>query len=194
MSVEFEGWPSISRLYRDMVVTEKIDGTNAAIVFEQEEGSEFYSTYIQSRKRFITVNSDNFGFASWVAEHETKLWQTLGPGRHFGEWWGSGIQRGYGLQKGERRFSLFNTPRWRDTELFSVPGLFMVPELYVGEFSIDKIEEIKQTLLDEGSEASPGFMSPEGVVIYHTASRTAYKSTYDDCDRGEGGKSWKPQP
>ena len=34
----------------------------------------------------------------------------LVPGRHFGEWWGSGIQRGYGLD--EKTFSLFNAYRW----------------------------------------------------------------------------------
>jgi len=192
-----------------MVITEKIDGTNAAIaiqkldeeeqppdnlVAEVKDETEVFDTYYgvvaQSRKRIITVRDDNFGFAKWVQANAEALFHTLGEGRHFGEWWGSGIQRGYDLPKGEKRFSLFNTPRWRDTDLSGVPGLGMVPELYVGEFSVAKIETLKEDLLFNGSAASPGFLNPEGVVIYHTASRTAYKSTYDDCDHGEGGKTW----
>jgi hypothetical protein len=192
-----------------MVVTEKIDGSNAAFVIETTYQSTYppqslraneahvdgyiYRFAAQSRKRIITPEDDNFGFAKWAYSNASALIRILGEGRHFGEWWGSGIQRGYNLPKGEKRFSLFNTPRWRETDLSELPGLWTVPELYVGEFSVEKIEEIKDTLLREGSEASPGFLNPEGVVVYHTASRSAYKSTYDDCDHGEGGKTWKPQ-
>src|ERR1044072_4291110 len=103
-SPEFTPFPKIGRLDKDMVVTEKIDGTNAAIVIT-EDGV----IYAQSRKQFITPDKDNAGFANWVQEHELEL-EALGPGVHFGEWWGSGIQRGYGLD--HKRFSLFNTGRW----------------------------------------------------------------------------------
>lgn len=210
--LEFEAWPSIGRLYRDCIISEKIDGTNSAIVIEELDSEEqppdhliweikdetetfdtYYGIAVQSRKRMITPQDDNYGFAKWVRDNAVDLWGLLGVGRHFGEWWGSGIQRGYGLPKGEKRFSLFNTPRWRGTDFSSVSGLGMVPELYVGEFSTSRVEMIKDDLLREGSVVSPGFMRPEGVVVYHTASRTAYKSTFDDCDHGEGGKSWKPQ-
>ncbi len=63
--------------------------------------------FIGSRTRWITAQDDNHGFARWVEGNKQELLK-LGAGRHFGEWWGSGIQRGYGLQKGEKRFSLFN--------------------------------------------------------------------------------------
>jgi len=100
------------------VITEKIDGTNAAIGVVQtgwdgEAGAvsrPHYRVYAQSRTRIITPQSDNMGFAAWVQQHAEVLAQTLGEGLHFGEWWGVGIQRGYGLS--ERRFSLFNTARW----------------------------------------------------------------------------------
>jgi hypothetical protein len=68
----------------------------------------------RSRSRWITPDDDNFGFAAWVEANRDEL-LTLGPGRHFGEWWGSGIQRGYGLPKGEKRFSLFNVSRWGES-------------------------------------------------------------------------------
>jgi hypothetical protein len=77
-----------------------------------------------SRSQYITPERDNHGFARWVQDDADELW-ALGEGRHFGEWWGSGIQRGYGLQKGEKRFSLFNVARWaddRDREKFASTG------------------------------------------------------------------------
>lgn len=185
--IEFQPWPSIARINRDCVITEKIDGSNAAIVITEED--EFAT---QSRKRIITPEDDNFGFARWAHERKEELIKILGPGRHFGEWWGSGIQRGYGIPKGEKRFSLFNTPRWRDTELPHELGLYMVPELFAGHFTTSNIELTKADLWNRGSVASPGFSSPEGIVVFHTASRTAYKSTFDECDEYgfNGGKTW----
>ena len=103
---DFVAFPKIPRLSRRCVITEKIDGTNACI-FIGEDG-EFL---VGSRTRWITPENDNHGFARWAYEHKDEL-LGLGPGRHFGEWWGQGIQRGYGLK--EKRFSLFNTSRWMD--------------------------------------------------------------------------------
>jgi hypothetical protein len=61
---EFKPWPKIARLNRDITITEKIDGTNAAVIVT-EEGE----VAAQSRTRIITPDADNFGFARWVAEH-----------------------------------------------------------------------------------------------------------------------------
>ena len=97
----FEAFPKIARLSREIVITEKIDGTNAQI-YITEDGK----IQAGSRNRIITPEQDNFGFARWVEEnHEDLL--LLGEGRHFGEWWGQGIQRRYNLE--EKRFSLFNS-------------------------------------------------------------------------------------
>lgn len=185
--VEFVKWPSISRLHRDTVVTEKIDGTNSAIVITED--GEFAT---QSRTRIITPADDNFGFAKWAHGNKNSLIEVLGVGYHYGEWWGSGIQRGYGLPKGERRFSLFNTPRWRDVDLPAELGVYMVPELFIGDFNTETIKNILKDLRLNGSKASPGFANPEGVVIYHTAARAAFKSTFDECDEYgfSGGKTW----
>lgn len=63
--IEFTPFPKIARLNRTVVVTEKIDGTNAAVGVT-EDGV----VYAQSRKRVITPEQDNFGFATWVRDKD----------------------------------------------------------------------------------------------------------------------------
>lgn len=171
--MEFESFGKIPRLLNmPMIISEKIDGTNAQIVVS-DDGTELQAG---SRKRFIKVGDDNFGFASWVQTHREQL-LALGPGRHFGEWWGKGIQRGYDLA--DKRFSLFNSGKWSSSrpECCSV-----VPVLYYGQFSQTKIEEVKSTLLETGSIAAPGFMKPEGIIIYLPKANMLFKSTFDGDD------------
>jgi len=172
---EFKEWPKTPLLFRDVTTTEKIDGTNAAIHIE-EDGT----VTAQSRKRLITPADDNFGFARWVDDNHDALQDTLGVGTHFGEWWGSGIQRGYGLAKGEKRFSLFNVSRYRDVDLSAVPGLGVVPELYAGPFRESEIQNWLGTLEVVGSFACPGFMKPEGLVVFHVASNQVFKVTLEN--------------
>ena len=170
---EFTPFPKIARLNRDIVVTEKIDGTNAAIGIT-EDGA----VYAQSRSRVITPEDDNFGFARWVHDNSQRLVEALGPGLHFGEWWGPGVQRGYGLA--EKRFSLFNTGRWGDLEeQLAEYDLHVVPVLYEGPFDQDEVAACLSALALEGSAASPGFMRPEGVVVWHTAARVLFKVTIE---------------
>ena len=165
--MEFRKFDKIARLSREIVVTEKIDGTNGLIAIGED--GEFQ---VGSRNRWITPENDNFGFARWAYDHKDELMR-LGVGFHYGEWWGQGIQRGYGLK--EKRFSLFNTSRWSDTLRPACCGV--VPVLYVGMFDTAKIQAILDDLATNGSIASPGFMKPEGVVIYHTAGNLYFKKT-----------------
>ena len=121
--IVFEDFPKIARLNRQCIISEKIDGTNGCIYIGGTDGQggregegaiyfhDGYFIHAGSRSQWITPENDNHGFAKWVVEHGEELIK-LGPGRHFGEWWGSGIQRGYGLSGGEKRFSLFNVSRW----------------------------------------------------------------------------------
>lgn len=177
--IEFEAFPKIPRLNRGMVITEKIDGTNAAVII-----TENGQIGAQSRKRLITPDVDNYGFAGWVHDNAEALADALGPGRHFGEWWGQGIQRRYGLQ--EKRFSLFNASRWSATDLAAVPQLGVVPVLHAGNFSHDSIRECVHDLATEGSAAAPGFMDPEGVVVYLSAANQMFKvmCRNDDIPKG----------
>jgi hypothetical protein len=167
---EFEEFPKISRLSRPIIVTEKLDGTNAQI-YIQEDGT----ILIGSRNRYITPEDDNYGFAKWVERNKAELMR-LGPGTHYGEWWGNGIQRNYGLK--EKRFSLFNVHRWgKEEDRPSCCGV--VPTLYEGIFDTKIIEELIIELRNNGSKAAPGFMNPEGVVIYHKAANKLFKKTIE---------------
>ena len=167
--MEFQEFPKIARLSRECVITEKIDGTNAQVCIGEDGEMRF-----GSRTRWITPEDDNYGFARWASEHRDEL-MLLGPGRHFGEWWGAGIQRKYGLA--EKRFSLFNVGRWENVQLPACVGL--VPVLYRGDFVNDAINAALEDLKANGSQAAPGFMNPEGIVVYHTAGRMYFKKTIE---------------
>lgn len=169
--ITFEPFPKIARLFRNCVITEKLDGTNAQVIVT-EDGQ----VAAGSRNRLIFPGADNFGFAKWVEENKEEL-RKLGPGRHFGEWWGQGIQRGYGLT--EKRFSLFNVARWRD-DAVRPACCHVVPELYVGEFHSDVVRGVLAGLRMVGSTAAPGFKNPEGVIVWHEASRQLFKVTLDN--------------
>lgn len=174
---DFEPFQKIPRLKRDCVITEKIDGTNAGVLVPEGAGE----LRVGSRNRWITPDDDNYGFARFVETHQDAFY-ALGPGRHFGEWWGLGIQRGYGLT--EKRFSLFNTGRW--TTETTPEGLHVVPVLYHGRFSTDVVDQELDCLARNGSAAAPGFPRPEGVIVYMVASRTMHKVTIDRDDEPKG--------
>lgn len=187
--MEFESFSKIPRLTRECIVTEKIDGTNGQILITEDK-----QIWVGSRNQWIStpenrVQTDPFGFSRWVSLHEEELIEMLGPGRHFGEWWGSGIQRGYGLAKGEKRFSLFNTSRWSDDALRPA-CCSVVPILYRGVFDTIIIQDCVNILVRDGSRAAPGFMKPEGVVVFHVAGNLMFKKT---IERDEEPK-WKAQP
>lgn len=266
----FQEWPKISRLNREIVITEKLDGTNAAIgiielgpeeqatmdAWRTADGRRF-RVYAQSRTRIITPLDDNFGFAAWVQKNQGALIEALGPGLHFGEWWGVGIQRGYGLT--ERRFSLFNTAKWTQPdfapklEALRAQGIavYTVPVLYTGPWTgnygfidgdtkqflkppqdwplfdadfaaaelkvagmLARIQELTQMDLSSaidlaslipvnprprfapnfiidwlkrvGSQAAQGFMSPEGICVYHKASGVVFKVTVENDEKHKG--------
>jgi hypothetical protein len=192
LGFKFEEFPKIPRYRREVAITEKIDGTNAAIrwvpydnwpevsrqlvlraaTLFDSHGVDLglHGLIVQSRKRFITPDSDNFGFAQWALTHIDEL-KKLGPGTHYGEWWGSGIQRGYGLPPGEKRFSLFNVARWGNA---SRPACCSVVPL-LGYFTPERIESVVRMLRANGSYAERGYMDPEGIVIWHSQSRQYYK-------------------
>jgi len=94
---EFRTFNKISRLSRNIVITEKIDGTNGLIFIDENN-----NIFAGSRNRWLNEHSDNHGFYHWFADNKEELLK-LGKGYHYGEFWGKGIQRGYGLE--EKRFS-----------------------------------------------------------------------------------------
>jgi hypothetical protein len=178
----FTAFPKIPRLKRGIIVTEKIDGTNAQIVVPDDPSLPLKAG---SRNKFITPGSDNYGFARWVWDNGEELRKHLGPGQHFGEWWGAGIQRRYGLTS--KRFSLFNTGRWPSDLHVSTGGLLhVVPVLYNGDWSPEAIEGCLVGLRANGSNAAPGFDNPEGVVVFHRASSSMYKILLENDELPKG--------
>lgn len=166
-----------------MTITEKIDGTNGQVVVSPETSIET----IGSRKRPITPDADNFDFAKFVLSHGADFAKALGPGRHYGEWAGPGIQKNpLGLP--ERLFFLFNTQAWNEDRLAwaqqLVPRLRVVPVLFTGNFDMKEIDNQLELLYTLGSsvpDAAPG-NAPEGIII--SAFGTKFKKTRDDRPKG----------
>lgn len=212
--MQFVEYPKMARWSRDVIVTEKIDGTNGQIVVEHitpdritshsSDGSPIidgglgdppidtcdvngtlYAVWAGSKNRWVYPGGsrDNAGFAQWVSDHLGDLVHMLGEGRHYGEWWGPGIQRGYGQKT--KQFSLFNVVRWRDLPVSG--GLInRVPILYEGPNEPRVVENAMLVLDTLGSQASPGFMRPEGVVWWHTAGNVGFKKTFENDEKGKG--------
>lgn len=206
---EFRGFPKIARFEKfldsPVTITEKIDGTNACIIIAQVNPDETMPLYMpihkwtdgdgvewgmhaQSRKNMIKPgkNTDNYGFASWVAEHAEEL-VSLGHGYHYGEWWGLGIQRNYGLD--EKRLSLFNVSRPAET----LPDcVSQVPILDQHTYDPDRIDAVANKLEREGSVAVPGWDKPEGVMVYLHGLRQYFKVPFDKRHKSEiKDKSWR---
>lgn len=203
--LEFKEFDKIARLNREVIVTEKIDGTNGQVHIRPMDAFNAlelgYDTQIEvngephfiragSRNRWVphVGSDDNNGFGRWVHQYAHEL-AALGAGAHFGEWWGAGIQRKYGLQ--EKRWSLFNVGRWvRDDgesqrlplgekQAYAPACCHVVPILIQGIGLDLAVERALHRLRTSGSAASPGFMKPEGVVVFHTHARNLFKVTLE---------------
>ncbi|MEV6638066.1 RNA ligase family protein [Actinoplanes sp. NPDC051470] len=203
-----------------MTITEKIDGTNGLVHVERhpwgyaagfdfnpdtagifvvqdlsvinEDGVPQFEWHVRpgSRNRWLTTESDNFGFAAFVRQNAAEL-VNLGPGNHYGEWFGKGINRGYNLN--ERWFALFNVARWFDPrweyaepyrEWFPkaqpAPNCITVVPVIRANVPGDRMTEDVRGALDTlsvvGSFAVPTFKNPEGVVAYHDGARQLFKA------------------
>ena len=155
MEVEFKEWPKIPRWQNESyVITEKLDGTNGCVII-----TDMGDIFAQSRSRVLDESSagDNYGFCKWVNGNKQELLR-LGVGYHYGEWWGKGIQRNYGMT--ERKFSLFNI--WHPD----------IPECCSKVPVVEKgLDRALIRLKEMGSIAAPGFMNPEGLVMSATQNR-----------------------
>ena len=214
--MEFRPFGKIPRLNREVIITEKIDGTNGQILIldfksyeeyylartpystegtaeveenwdreKKKNGAILVGDFLMrpaSRSRYLNEKQDNYGFWKWCNINKEQL-ALLGPGHHYGEWWGNGINRGYGL--GEKRFSLFNTARWGEGKQLRPSCCGIVPVLASGT-SFSDVPRCLQMLRDEGSYAAPGYRKPEGVVVSHTASNSLFKVTLEDDDKPKG--------
>lgn len=207
MTIVFESYPKTPRFEKPVIVTEKIDGTNAQIyirpadeyydpqydslIFNQNEDDSEPNGYLLragSRNRWISPSDDNYGFANWMFDNAAELVK-LGVGRHFGEWWGRGIGRGYDLDT--RKFSLFNVSRWLKLNgvygtgsgipkwVQTCPSCCDVVPVLDRDAEFADVYGIMTWLESVGSIANPGYKRPEGVVAFHTGSGQVYKGIID---------------
>jgi hypothetical protein len=236
--MEFKDFRKIPRLSREIILSEKLDGSNGQIfIYSTKDKLRFpfsdesnipsqdfideYCVYIHpenphveeddklflfagSRNRWLKIGkqNDNHGFASWVKEHGAEL-VMLGEGRHYGEYYGKSIQRGYGLD--HKRFALFNVSKWakrkegvylndlrektNNPKLEYCPDCCeVVPILYDGLFDTNVVDYYLDILAGLGSVAVPGFMKPEGICVYHTAAGQYFKKTIENDKKHKGEK------
>lgn len=183
---EFKSFPDITKLEQPVEVTEKIHGTNACILISEFDG--LVTVQAGSRTRWITPEDDNFGFASWVYANKDALITALGLGYHPGEWYGAGINSGYGLS--EKRFALFNT-QWTEAKLAGkLPDrVDVVPVLYSGTFRDGVVTEVMAKLKAEGSKLAPGFTKPEGIVVRFIRAGFKLKNVFEAEETGWQGRS-----
>jgi hypothetical protein len=188
--MEFQAFTEIVRLNSHVTVTEKIHGTNAQIVVFKYTFTDGYQhdprfgIQAGSRTRIITPEDDNYGFARWVDENKEALISALGVGTHYGEWFGLGINAGYGLK--EKRFALFN-------QQFAAQPLpdrvTTVPVLYEGPYTEGVVSEAMARLKSEGSRVAPGFDKPEGVVVRFSRNGAMFKVVFEAEET-----AWKSGP
>ncbi len=85
----------------------------------------------------------------------------------------------------EKIFSLFNVHKWADDSIRPA-CCRVVPTLWKGIFDTSHVNAELSRLKYLGSMAAPGFMKPEGVVIFHTASGHLYKKTIEKDEQPKG--------
>ena len=201
--VEFEAWPKTPRLNRDIVITEKIDGTNSAIQiiklteensFEVDEDLRQFTNDTDNAKvtAFYFVDGEQYAV---IAQSRNRI---ITPGKGtdnagFAGWvrvngpslvadLGEGIHYGewwgqsiqHGYGMDRKVFSLFNTHHWGAAN-FKTENLRVVPVLYAGPFSQNEINKVLEDLNKFGSYARAFHPKPEGIIIYHTAAKQVFK-------------------
>lgn len=178
-NVDFAPFPKIPRLNRDVIITEKIDGTNALIFITPDN-----QIFAGSKNKWITIDEDNHGFAAFCNENKESL-ISLGPGIHRGEFYGFGINKNPHL-KTTKRLALFNTKYITDDEWKAkLPSCCdVVPLLYTGPLSFNVINSLIDYLRRSGSGLGG---KAEGVIIYHTASGQGFKVTCENDDKPKSG-------
>lgn len=147
-----------------ITITEKLDGTNACIVIQNNK-----LVGCQSRKNKITPEKDNMGFANWVYSNEELVTQ-LGDGYHYGECCGPGIQKNP-MRLEEKQLFLFNV-------MHPQTVIQKVPVLYTGEWlGLTHVNDILAELKDSRE------YDPEGVIVYFHNFKTPTKVTYNNMPK-----------
>lgn len=163
MEFEVRQWPKTTRLLSRCLISEKLDGSNCAVIVEEDENG--FKLGAQTRTKLATRYDDQLGFYRWVEENVETLIKDLGVGYHYGE-----FVKGKGLK--EPHLFLFNIKRWRDA-IFTTPTLKVVPLLYEGEYSQAHLDACVADLETNGSKVLD--TAPEGVIVFWSDDQTSKK-------------------
>jgi hypothetical protein len=166
---EFKEWAKIPRLNGEIfTITEKLDGTNGQIYIHEDGQID-----VGSRSRWCNASKldDHFGFYKWIQERKQEIFDVLGPGRYYGEFIGSGIERKYGFSNGEKRFYLFNITLEEKVAPLNILGIYTVPDLTRDVIDFIHFQHLTQhiefslaSLRKLGSRIND-YPYPEGIII-----------------------------
>lgn len=165
---EWTGFPKIARLNRDCVVTEKVDGTNAAILIQSGR------LRVYSKSEELTGSIDSYGFYAWVMERKRAILDTFEDGLLRGEFAGPGINRNRHQLTSKTFYCFAAEPRVREGVTGLPDGFNVVPVLYEGPFDTAAINREVDRLRINGSLVGG---TPEGVVVFHLAGSVGFKVT-----------------
>lgn len=133
----------------EVVITEKVDGTNALVYVDKNKGLVLAGS---KEKWLVEGVNDNFDFLQYVNKNKEYLMYSLKDGYNYGEYWGPGVGRSYNQE--ERFFSPFD-------------GSGAIPVLYRGKLSLEVLDSLVEDLTLNGSKLVLGYMHPEGLVIQY---------------------------
>ena len=80
------------------------------------------------------------------------------------------------------RFDGLFEPMEDGTVLTVVP----VIRITTGAYMNPAVEDALDLLLTTGSLAAPGFLTPEGIIVYHTQGNLSFKVTLEKDDEHKG--------
>ena len=184
-TANYSSFPSIERLENIYcVISEKIDGTNGLIEINET------NVRFGSRNRYISFSDDNAGFANFFKDYEARFKDAAKdittdksyPLRIYGEWFGRGIQRGYGLK--DKFFMPFSSFYSEKLIEYQVPNVITPNIMYTGKFSMEVVDTCMQQLKLNGSGVVKDYKQPEGIVIFFPKYNFRLKETFD-------GAKWK---
>ena len=202
-TASYPSFSSIERLENIYcVISEKIDGTNGLIEIQNKANNSNTGSMIVkfgSRNRYISFSDDNAGFANFFRHYEKKFKNMAKeiiassynedsqtdeiptenyPLRIYGEWFGKGIQRGYGLD--DKYFMPFSSFYAEHMIKAGIPNIMMPNIMYTGKFSLEVVDNC-MNCLTSGSfhNLITNYDNPEGIVIYFPKYNFRLKQTFE---------------
>lgn len=179
--------------------TVKLHGTNAAVSFNALSGM-----WAQSRENIITPEGDNAGFALFAHSHKVQFMRLLHDvsvngdiDMHkntitiYGEWCGSGIQKGVGISRIQKSFFIFGvkiTPHVKSEEELKENPAYWVDYTYLRntEFKIYNIDDFQTWSIDIDFNMPQSVQNQLQELTHRVENECPVAKTFGLSDVGEG--------